>query len=279
VRPERIEKTDIDLGDAADTICIDGRVTRLSGDIHGRVTIIANENVRLTGSLRYVDDDGDAAMLHGDKYKKEYGRNERYSGNSVLGVIARDDVLFTDDMPKKAEINATLMSAHGRVGISGFAITEEGEPTKDWTAGMTSAERELEEAYRYTKYATDRFTKDSLRRIGGLISNDRILETYIRPRDDGTSYVDAGFKRGSMRFDFNLMFNPPPNFVEVPRPVVTSVAPVYFVRNNDAELTIDVPVEIPEEVVDDDDVVVIPEGDIDDDDDEDDDIDDDDDDD
>ena len=38
-------------------------------------------------------------------------------------------------------------------------------------------------------------------------------------------------KRGSMRFDFNLMFNPPPNFVEVPRPVVTSVAPIYFVRN------------------------------------------------
>jgi hypothetical protein len=29
------------------------------------------------------------------------------------------------------------------------------------------------------------------------------------------------------------MFNPPPNFVEVPRPVVTSVAPIYFMRNFD----------------------------------------------
>ena len=95
------------------------------------------------------------------------------------------------------------------------------------------AENEKADAYELTGYHTHRFVKDSLRRIGGIISNDRILETYIRPRSDGTSYVDAGFKRGSMRFDFNLMFNPPPNFVEVPRPVQISVAPVYFMRDND----------------------------------------------
>jgi hypothetical protein len=72
-----------------------------------------------------------------------------------------------------------------------------------------------------------------MRRIGGIISNDRILETYVLPGSGGTSYVDAGFKRGTMRYDFNLMFNPPPNFVEVPRPVAISIAPVYFVRGQD----------------------------------------------
>ncbi|MHC4547845.1 MAG: hypothetical protein ACYTEZ_03630 [Planctomycetota bacterium] len=226
-------ETNIQLGDAANTVYIDGRVTRLYGDVHGRVTIIANEKVRITGSLRYVDDESDPAMLHGDTYLQPYVRNESYDGNSVLGVIARDDVLFTKGMPYKSEINATLMSAQGRVGIDGFAITDLGEPTKDWEYGMSAAEIEKEDAYQQTSYRTSRFVKDSLRRIGGLISNDRILETYIRPRSDGTSYVDAGFKRGKMRFDFNLMFNPPPNFVEVPRPVVTSVAPVYFMRKND----------------------------------------------
>ena len=61
-----------------------------------------------------------------------------------------------------------------------------------------------------------------------------VLETYIRPRNDGTSHVDAGFRRGSMRFDHNLRFNPPPNFVEVPRPVVTSLAPVCFMRGDES---------------------------------------------
>ncbi|MHC4163314.1 MAG: hypothetical protein ACYSUM_14390 [Planctomycetota bacterium] len=227
-------ETNIALGDGPNTIYIDGRVTKLYGDVHGRVTLIANEKVRVTGSLRYVDDENDTAMLNGDDYSKPYERNVDYNGDSVLGVIARDDVLFARDMPYSSEINATLMSSTGRVGIDGFAITAAGEPTTNWTLGMTDAEKEKEKAYDRTSYKTRRFVKDSLRRIGGLISNDRILETYIKPRSDGTSYVSAGFKRGQMRFDFNLMFNPPPNFVEVPRPVQISVAPIYFMRDNDS---------------------------------------------
>jgi hypothetical protein len=231
--PTFVDETYVNLGEAANTVFIDGRITRLYGDINGRVTLVGNEKVRVTGNLRYVDNDGDTAMLNGSDYTQSYKRNESYEGNSVLGVIARDDILFTRRMPNEAEVNATLLSAQGRVGIDGFAITDSGEPTKDYFHGLTDAERKVEEAYDRTAYETRRFRKDSFRRIGGLISNDRILETYIRPRSDGTSYVDAGFKRGSMRFDFNLMFNPPPNFVEVPRPVVTSVAPIYFMRNFD----------------------------------------------
>jgi len=231
--PSRVDETYIDLGDGNNTVYIDGRITKLYGDLNGRLTIVGNEKVRITGSLRYVDAQGDPAMLNGNDYTKPYVRNPDYSGQSVLGVIARDDVLFTADMPNQSEVNATLMSATGRVGIDGFAINEAGEPVKDYQYGMTAEEITKENAYDSTKYYTSRFKYDSLRRIGGLISNDRILETYVLPRNDGTSYVDAGFRRGVMKYDFNLMFNPPPNFVQVPRPVVTSVAPVYFVRGDD----------------------------------------------
>ncbi len=72
-----------------------------------------------------------------------------------------------------------------------------------------------------------------LRRIGGIISDNRIIETYIKARADGTAYVDSGFKRGRMMFDINLLFNPPPNFVEVPRPVLVNYAPIFLVRNGD----------------------------------------------
>ncbi|HEX5139281.1 MAG TPA: hypothetical protein VFY93_20095 [Planctomycetota bacterium] len=231
--PVLVSETYVPLGDAANTIYIDGRITKLSGDINGRVTIVGNEKVRVTGNLRYVDTEGDAAMLNGDKFNQPYVRNEAYDGKSVLGVVARDDVLLTSSLPTQAEINATLLSATGRVGIDGFQINEMGEPVKNWKYGLTSGEIETENAYRYTGTTNNTFKSESLRRIGGIISNDRILETYVLPGQNGTSYVDSGFKRGTMRYDFNLMFNPPPNFVEVPRPVAISIAPVYFVRGQD----------------------------------------------
>jgi len=217
------------------TIFIPGRITKLHGQLKGRLTIVGDEKVRVTGNLQYVDDDGDTAMVNGTDYSQEYRRNENYDGHSVLGVIARDDILFTHNMPSRSEVNATLLSATGRVGISGFEIDDNGEPVKDHYHGLTWDEMLVEAAYDYTNYETRTFRKNSLRRLGGIVSNDRILETFIGQRNDGTAYVDAGFKRGRMRYDFNLLFNPPPNFVEVPRPVVTSIVPVYFVRNGDDE--------------------------------------------
>ena len=135
-------------------------------------------------------------------------------------------------MPQSAEINATLMSVKGRVGVEGIGIDESGNPTRDTFVGLTDPQIEREEAYNRTDYRTQRFVRDSLRRMGGIISNNRIIETYIRSRSDGTAYVDAGFKRGRMRFDVSLIFSPPPNFVEVPRPVVMYYAPIYFERRD-----------------------------------------------
>ena len=227
------------LSDGGSTIYIDGRITRLYGDLKGRLTIVGNEKVRVTGNIRYVDDEGDTAMINGGDYKKSYERNPEYQGSSTLGVIARDDILYTDSLPRKAEINATLMSVNGRVGIDAFwADVNTGEVYKDsWgnrNTYLTALQREIERAYDYHKtYKTKLFKKDSLRRIGGIISNNRVLETYIKTGNDGNSYVDAGFKRGNMKFDINLMFNPPPNFVEVPRPVLTYFVPIIMVRNND----------------------------------------------
>ncbi|MDH3591689.1 MAG: hypothetical protein OER88_07415, partial [Planctomycetota bacterium] len=217
------------------TIYVDGRITRLSGDLKGRLTIVGNERTRITGNIRYVDDGGNTAMSNGTDYTKPYERNPDYQGNTVLGVISRDDVVLTSDLPLAAEINATLLAVNGRVGIDGFQIDSLGNPIKDHYYGLTEEERVYEAGYDSSSYRNRRFTKESLRRLGGIVSNNRIIETFIGARNDGTAFVDSGFKRGSMRYDFNLLFNPPPNFVNVPRPVVTSIVPVYFVRNEAEE--------------------------------------------
>jgi hypothetical protein len=231
-RPVHVDTTLVDLGTSAGTIYVDGRVTRLQGDVVGRATLIGNEKVRITGNLRYRDADGDPAMENGSDYTKAYVRNADYDGRSTLGVIARDDVLFTHRMPSSAEVNATLMSVQGRVGVEGIGLDANGNPTRDTMAGLTDAQREIEQNYNRTSYYVKRFVRDSLRRMGGIISNERIVETYIRSRRDGTAYVNAGFKRGQMRFDLSLIFSPPPNFVQVPRPVVMYYAPLYFARQD-----------------------------------------------
>jgi hypothetical protein len=226
------------VDDVAGTVYIDGRVTSLAGELNGRLTIVANEKVRITDDIRYVDDNGQTTMLNGSSTNEPYVRNPDYTGSSVLGVLARDDIVFTSGMPDRAEINATLMSVEGRVGTDGLWIDADGNPVKDswWARKQILTPEEFDKELSYDKsgnYRTRPFVKDSLRRIGGLISNERIIETFIQARKDGTAYVDAGFKRGAMRYDFNLQFNPPPNFVEIPRPVVAAFVPVFFVRNND----------------------------------------------
>jgi hypothetical protein len=226
------------VNDIAGTIFIDGRITSLDGELNGRLTIVANEKVRITDDIHYVDDNGQTTMLNGNNTSEPYTRNRDYTGNSVLGILARDDILFTWEMPNNAEVNATLMSVEGRVGSDGLWIDADGNPVKDsWSARRSIlTEEEFDKEASYDKsgnYRTRPFVKDSLRRLGGIISNERIIETFIQARKDGTAYVDAGFKRGAMRYDFNLQFNPPPNFVEIPRPVLAAFVPVFFHRNED----------------------------------------------
>lgn len=218
-------------------IFIDGRVLSIEGDLQGRMTLVSTDKVRITGDIRYTDANGDTAMLNGNNPAAPYARNTDYEGNSVLGIIAKDDILFTWTMKDQAEINATLLSVEGRVGTDALLLKPDGEAVQDTPSNrnkyMTAEERTMEDLYDRGNFTTKSFIKDSLRRIGGIISDNRIMETYIKAKSDGTATVAAGFKRGAMRFDFNLLRNPPPYFVEVPRPVLTSFAPVFLVRNND----------------------------------------------
>ncbi|MHC4223530.1 MAG: hypothetical protein ACYSUN_06050, partial [Planctomycetota bacterium] len=218
IAPTLVASHFIDLpADDGGTLYVDGRITSLSGDLKGRLTIVGNEKVRITGNIRYVDDKGATKMLHGTDYIDPYVRNPEYTGDDILGVIAREDVLFTHTIPGKAEVNGTLMSVNGRVGIDGFWADESGELHGDSesarSAYLTPEQQETERAYdRHGSYNTKLFIRESLRRIGGIVSNNRIMETYVSSQD-GYSKVSAGFKRGSMLFDISVLVNPPPNFV------------------------------------------------------------------
>jgi cytoskeletal protein CcmA (bactofilin family) len=238
VQPELVETHTLDLPEGSGgTMYIDGRVNTLEGDLNGRLTLVVNEKVRVTGNIQYVDDAGNTAMINGTStsYTEKYQRNELYKGNSTLGVISRDDILVTSSVPDYSEVNGTLMSTGGRVGIDGFVTMEDGELVKSSRKNRnkyyTEAQHEEYRAYQKTIWKHGTFKKSAFRRIGGVVSNNRILETWIRTKD-GISEVQYGFVSGNMQFDINLLFNPPPNFVEVPRPVLTYFVPVMLVRDH-----------------------------------------------
>jgi hypothetical protein len=239
-------------------IYIDGRVRALDGNLLGRLTIVSTDTVRVTGDIQYVDPTGETAMLNGKNSSEPYVPNPAYWEDyreayrssppvSVLGVIAKEDVVFAREMPSSSEINGSLMSVEGRVGIDGFwADDGSGELYKDWYKRSTDSyptrekyldpeRQEKERAYDKDGFMKTRtFKYNSLRRLGGIISNNRVMETYVRAdRKTGMSLVDAGFARGRMMFDMNLRFNPPPNFIEIPMPEVRSFLPIHIVREGE----------------------------------------------
>jgi len=108
-------------------IYIAGNVTKLEGNLDGRVTVATNGRIFITGSLVYVDGEGDSAYLNGDDHNQPYEPNDSYDGTSVLGVIANREILYTQDVPNDFELNGSFLSRSGRVGITGIVLDAEGD--------------------------------------------------------------------------------------------------------------------------------------------------------
>ena len=100
-----VDTTYIDVDERGGTIRIEGNVTRLQGELRGRVTILCGATVSITGNLRYVDD-------HGRR-----SRDLSYDGDSMLGVVAATDIRIDSE----ARLNALLLSIDGRIRVHGIA--------------------------------------------------------------------------------------------------------------------------------------------------------------
>jgi hypothetical protein len=181
--------------DSDGVVYLKGPVRKLSGELEGRLSLITSGSVRITGDVRYVDADGDSRMLNGGDMSEPYAENPDYEGNSLLAVMADQDILYAKDAPEQLEVNASLISAHGSVSFEGVKVDVSGTDV-------------------YTDLATGGdYVKDSLRRLGGIVSRFRPVATYI----DEFGHVGAGFENGESIMDDNLILssgtNAPPPFM------------------------------------------------------------------
>lgn len=182
-----------------------GPVRKLSGRVDGRMTVVTNQTARITGSVQYVDANNRTRMNNGTNPNLPYEPNPDYNGSSVLAVMARDDVIYSRDLPQQVEINGALITTEGTVAFDGLTIATNGETVTHQLASGTTA-------------AT--YRKDSLRRLGGIVSKERPVSTYV----DGNNNVVAGFSRGRSTMDQSMSFQngggiAPPGVMTEDRPV------------------------------------------------------------
>ena len=181
---------------AKGVLFVPGDISKLQGTIDGRLTIATPGKVTITGSLRYVDSSGEPMYSNGlttDPVNQPYEPNPNYTGDAVLGVIAVGDILYSHSVPSHLEINGAFFSSTGRYGLPGLTFTSDG---------------------RYATGYDSSFKKTSLRRLGGIITDKRIVSTVV----NGSGTVLSGFTHGHSVFDPRMITVPPPHFLSIDRP-------------------------------------------------------------
>lgn len=177
---------------AAGVFYFDGGVQTVKGDLNGSVTLVANSSVDITGNVRYVDDEGDRACLHGTAPNAgDFELNPDFAGRRTLAIIATGDIHYAlEKLPDAAEIDANLVSIGGAVGVDGVVTDVNGN------AALVGAPR----------------LKASLRRLGSVIARRRPLAALL----DDSGHVVHGFQSGAAIYDRRVLDDPPPGLPNEP---------------------------------------------------------------
>ncbi len=184
-------------------IYIEGPVRSVSGNVRGKVSLVSNSSIKITGSIRYVDADGDTRMQNGTTPSAPYAANPDFDGPaSVLGLISNGDITYSKNAPSKLEINASLMSLNGKVAMEGIDVD---------AAGTASVANGLDPQV---------YVKESLRRLGGIVSRKRPVDTFV----NAANQVVVGFRAGRSQMDRNLLISTggnirPPAVFEIEQPL------------------------------------------------------------
>ncbi len=162
------------------------RIRSLKGQLNGNVTLVSDQNVKITGTIQYVDGNGETAYLNGLKPSEEYIPNPDFERDHALGVIAKDAILYSKGSPNTMEINASLISIEDRVGFEGIKIDASGKAKRNGGKKI----------------------KTSLRRSGSIMCAFRPMATLLNSKGQ----VETGFKEGASVYDRSLLANPPPGY-------------------------------------------------------------------
>ncbi len=191
--PESLVSTEI--RDSNGIFYFEGRIRSLKGELNGKVTLVSDSSVKVTDNLVYVDDDGDSAFLNGADPSQDYLPNPDFQRlGHGLGIVAKGDILYSASGPGSFEVNASMISTDGVVGLEGISVDDDGNFALDGTVTATPLE--------------------SLRRFGSLMSAKRPISSLV----DAAGNLLHGFQEGDSEYDGGMMSTPPPGFPSEPMP-------------------------------------------------------------
>ncbi len=173
----------------------EGKIKALRGEIVGRVTVGTADEMKITGNLQYVDGSGEKAFKNGTNPGLSYEPNQKYDNNAVLGLVSAGDIIYSRKVPNNFEINASMISLQGRVGIEGVVLDDNGN---------VDAYNQLYDEWGRKKNNW-KFKRNSIRRLGGVSCAKRPVDTVV----DGNG-IASGFQKGIQIFDGKLLTSPPP---------------------------------------------------------------------
>lgn len=177
----------------------EGNIKSVQGDVNGRVTVATASatGTKIAGSIRYVDGDGDPAMLN-PTTPENYIHNPAYDGNSSVGIVSLGPVLYASTIPMTIELHAAIFCSAGHVGLPGLSFTSNGA---------------------YCTGYDPTFQKTNLNVLGCTISDRRWVGTVV----NSSGAVLSGFQDGYIEYDRELLNKPPPHFLEIDRPMFKAV--------------------------------------------------------
>lgn len=167
--------------------------------LDGSLTLATNSDVQIRDSIVYAHRDGagtwQTAYLNGSDRTQEFVPNTNYTGSSVLGIVARNDIEILTDVPDQTELDGTFMARDGEFRVKGVNVATNG------TVSTSSS---------------GAYVKMSLRRLGGIVSNQRPVTTFV----DSNNTVTRGFVFTKSIYDVRQRTNPPRGFPTLNRPKV-----------------------------------------------------------
>ncbi len=174
-------------------------ISRVEGTLNGRLTVAtaSTTGTTITGSVRYVDGNGNPAMLNPTS-PTTYTRNPAYEGRSAFGIVSLGPVVYSMSLPTNFEFNGAIFSSAGNVGAPGLTFTSNGAYVSAYNAA---------------------FRKSTMCTLGSVIADRRYVGSVV----NGSGTVLSGFDNGATIYDRELLNNPPPHFLEIDRPLFKGI--------------------------------------------------------
>ena len=167
-------------------------ITALGGDLDGQLSVVSEstDGILITDNLRYVDGDGDLAMLDTSSVSS-YHRNPAYDGASSLGLLApQGSVRYGYAAPAVLEVHAAVY-ADAQMPDSFEVVAGQIE----FISGSN-------------------FLRDRLFTLGTTVTRYGKIRGLVGSGGSLTS----GYDEGTYLYDRSLLDRPPPYFLDLERP-------------------------------------------------------------